>query len=47
LLAGCRFLRPKPVLVISSSHGVRVLGLYGPRDKCNGWGSKMYVKNKA
>jgi hypothetical protein len=47
LLAGCWFLRPKPVVVISSTHGARVLDLYGPCGKCNACGSKMFAKSKA
>jgi hypothetical protein len=39
-----QFIRPKPGLVLSSSHVVRVLDLYGPRYNCGGCGSKMFVK---
>jgi predicted amidophosphoribosyltransferase len=37
-------IRPKPGLVLSSSHVVRALDLHGPRYKCGGCGSKMFVK---
>ena len=38
------FIRPKPGLVLSSSHVVRALDLHGPRYLCGGCGSKMFVK---
>ena len=39
-----QFIRPKPGLVLSSSHVVRALDLHGPRYQCGGCGSKMFVK---
>jgi hypothetical protein len=39
-----RFIRPKPGLVLSSSHVVRALDLYGPRYHCDDCGSKMFVR---
>ena len=41
------FIRPKLGLVLSSSHVVRALDLYGPRYRCDGCGSKMFVKNES
>jgi len=38
------FIRPKPGLVLSSSHVVRALELYGPRYTCGECGSKMFVR---
>jgi len=38
-------IRPKPGLVLSSSHVVRALDLHGPRYHCTGCGSKMFVKS--
>ena len=38
------FIRPKPGLVLSSSHVVRALDLYGPRFHCGECGSKMFVR---
>ena len=38
------FIRPKPGLVLSSSHVVRALELYGPRYDCGECGSKMFVR---
>jgi hypothetical protein len=39
-----KFIRPKPGLVLSSSHVVRALDLYGTRYHCDGCGSKMFVR---
>lgn len=39
-----RFIRPKPGLVLNSSHVVRTLDLYGPRYACDDCGAKMFVK---
>jgi hypothetical protein len=39
-----RFIRPKPGLVLNSSHVVRTLDLHGPRYACGSCGSKMFVK---
>ena len=39
-----QIIRPKPGLVLSSSHVVRALDLHGPRYHCDGCGSKMFVK---
>ena len=39
-----QFIRPKPGLVLSSSHVVRALDLHGPRYQCGGCGSKMFVR---
>lgn len=39
-----QFIRPKPGLVLSSSHVVRALDLHGPRYHCDGCGSKMFVR---
>ena len=39
-----QFIRPKPGLVLSSSHVVRALDLHGPRYHCDSCGSKMFVK---
>ena len=39
-----QFIRPKPGLVLSSSHVVRALDLHGPRYACGGCGSKMFVR---
>jgi len=39
-----QFIRPKPGLVLSSSHVVRALDLHGPRYECGSCGSKMFVR---